>query len=507
MHLADKDVVNCHLARNFLISEGSHISSHAQNVIRTLSRAEWAAIAFTCMLITALAVWGYLQGTEPGKAIPGFIGAYGTGVFVLELISAILLLSRFRATQRLVFLFLGCAYGWVAIISAPQVFMLMEVSDPMLGIAHASASAAWLWNVWHLGFPIFVIIAMIFCNDGSFRIDHVDRWFFGTMAVLLLLAGSTIFLITGNFFALPSLIAEDNRFQALLSSVIGPSVILLTFVGFAITVTRGRLRDSLFIWLAVAMLASFYEGFVVIHSGERYSHGWYIARLLSLFTSLTVVIALLMESMALYRKVLQQNFKLEHLATRDELTQLANRRVFEQTLRSEFQRCMRDKVPLSLIMCDVDHFKSYNDNYGHLEGDSCLKLVSNLISNSVHRNIDLAARFGGEEFAILLPETSEEGAAYLAEGMRKRIEQTPVRLKTGELIDVTASFGVASMVPGKHSDPNGLVQAADQALYGAKDKGRNRIERYGKNWHHQQDKPAQGTSSQFFPSIKPHHIG
>ena len=159
--------------------------------------------------------------------------------------------------------------------------------------------------------------------------------------------------------------------------------------------------------------------------------------------------------------------KLEELATTDALTGLRNRRKFDAAIEAEWRRAARHKAPLALLMIDADHFKSYNDTYGHQAGDEVLVGIAICISDSVRRSGDCAARYGGEEFAVLLPQTSPAEALRVAETIRLKVLQW-----SGDSTSVSA--GVASVVPEAASDWNRLVHAADKALYAAKASGRNR---------------------------------
>jgi diguanylate cyclase (GGDEF)-like protein/PAS domain S-box-containing protein len=165
---------------------------------------------------------------------------------------------------------------------------------------------------------------------------------------------------------------------------------------------------------------------------------------------------------------------LEQLATRDGLTGLANRRCFDETLKAEWARAMRQLQPLSLLMVDVDNFKAYNDANGHLGGDECLKRVAVAVSSEMRAN-DLVARYGGEEFAVILPNQALKGAAIVAERIRSRVEQLRVPQGRGSNAHVTVSIGAATAIAGTDADPSHLVATADAALYRAKHMGRNRI--------------------------------
>ncbi|MEI7610681.1 MAG: diguanylate cyclase [Rhodospirillaceae bacterium] len=168
--------------------------------------------------------------------------------------------------------------------------------------------------------------------------------------------------------------------------------------------------------------------------------------------------------------------RLELMTTTDGLTGVANRRGFDASLSREWQRAVRGKTPLSLIMGDIDFFKTFNDHYGHLAGDSCLRRVAEAMAASVSRPADLVARYGGEEFVALLPETEATGARLLAEEMRRRVAELDIPHTTSAAAPhVTVSLGVATLVPESRDDPGYLILQADEALYQAKDQGRDRV--------------------------------
>jgi len=170
------------------------------------------------------------------------------------------------------------------------------------------------------------------------------------------------------------------------------------------------------------------------------------------------------------------NEQLAVLSLRDELTQLANRRQFNQVLEKEFLRHRRSEKPLSLIMLDVDYFKDYNDYYGHVAGDVCLQELAKVIASCVKRPTDLAARFGGEEFSILMAETDVEGASKVAEAIQTGIAELKLPHANSHVSNyVTVSIGVVTVSVSNLDSPTGLVNLADVLLYKAKFSGRNRI--------------------------------
>jgi len=222
----------------------------------------------------------------------------------------------------------------------------------------------------------------------------------------------------------------------------------------------------------------------------------YTAQDLKLFTALTSQAAAAIDNALLYdrlkdyaqtleMRVAQRtadlekaNFELHRLATLDGLTQVANRRQFDSYLDKEWRRLSREKQVISLVFCDIDYFKPYNDTYGHLAGDRCLRLIAQTLQKAVNRPADLVARYGGEEFAVILPNTNSQGAWQVAKTIHTQVEGLNIAHAASKVSDrVTASLGVASMIPHLRLAPNVLINAADRAVYEAKRRGRNCVYR------------------------------
>ncbi len=171
------------------------------------------------------------------------------------------------------------------------------------------------------------------------------------------------------------------------------------------------------------------------------------------------------------------NKKLEFLATHDELTQLPNRRYFNDYLHRIWRQMQREQKPLSLILSDIDYFKNYNDTYGHTAGDVCLTQVAQALAHAIRRPFDLAARFGGEEFVIILPNTNLAGGLYVAERVLDYVQALNLPHCASIISSrVTLSIGVATTTPTRALKSEQLIIAADQALYQAKASGRNQIQ-------------------------------
>ena len=174
------------------------------------------------------------------------------------------------------------------------------------------------------------------------------------------------------------------------------------------------------------------------------------------------------------RQLMRANELLVDLSYVDALTAVPNRRRFDDLFGEEWKRCLRAGSPISLVMIDIDSFKGYNDTYGHLVGDSCLKSVALCLADGLVRSGDAIARYGGEEFAVILPATEVAGALLVAEHLRRRVERLEIATtasKSGRV--VTVSCGVATTTPTVEQDPAELFRRADEALYRAKRAGGN----------------------------------
>ncbi|WP_339547658.1 sensor domain-containing diguanylate cyclase [Pseudomonas sp. RA_35y_Pfl2_P32] len=184
------------------------------------------------------------------------------------------------------------------------------------------------------------------------------------------------------------------------------------------------------------------------------------------------------ELLVTQQQLVSSNRQLEMLAMKDALTGLANRRCFDETLALEARRAQRDGSPLALLMIDIDYFKLFNDSLGHVAGDACLQTVCNILEQCVRRPSDLVARYGGEEMGVIMPNTDSGGAIVVAQLILDRLSQENIPHTTSPLGRVSVSIGVATAAGSDLDQFQGLIEAADQALYNAKSGGRNRIEKH-----------------------------
>jgi diguanylate cyclase (GGDEF)-like protein len=206
--------------------------------------------------------------------------------------------------------------------------------------------------------------------------------------------------------------------------------------------------------------------------GTRRWQDWEISFLQHLITQVTVAI----QQSQLCCRLQTANQKLQKLAILDGLTGIANRRYFDLVLDKEWQRLAREQQPLSLILCDIDYFKAYNDTYGHQQGDRCLKQVAQILQQSTRRPADLVARYGGEEFALILPHTNAPGALFLAHRIVRQLTQKGLPHCQSQVSNiVTLSIGIATKIPHSKQASSTIIETADNLLYKAKKAGRNQL--------------------------------
>jgi diguanylate cyclase (GGDEF)-like protein len=218
-----------------------------------------------------------------------------------------------------------------------------------------------------------------------------------------------------------------------------------------------------------------------LNSG-RFDLGFYLGRTYGLAAMSFVLLMLLLESNRLYARLAESRWELRRLAGIDPLTQVANRRTFDDALDQEWRRAVRSNTTIALLVIDIDQFKTFNDVHGHVTGDRCLRMVADALAGSVRRAGEMVARYGGEEFAILLPGSNLATASELGQRLLGAVRMLDIAVNASKP-HITISVGVASMLPAREADPidpgpTGLVEAADRALYAAKVAGRNQVAEY-----------------------------
>lgn len=440
------------------------------------------------VLLLSLIVFAALApfATQQLPAVPAFIPAYQSSLVVIDLITAALLFSQFFSFRSRALFILACGYLFTATMTVVHTLTFPGLFAPGGLLGAGPQSTAWLYMFWHGGFPLFIIAYAALKDHGGPPAPFAGRppvvllpAFAGVLAAVL---GLTL-LVTAGQDLLPAIMAGNRYTPAMI--VVVSTVWLLGVAALAMLWLR-KPHSVLDLWLMVVMCAWLIDVALsaVLNQG-RFDLGFYAGRVYGLLAASFVLLVLLVESGMLYRQLLQLTTTLQRLTTLDALTGIANRRAFDGALESEWCHATRSGLPLALMMIDIDHFKSYNDSYGHVAGDRCLQAVAATLRAGAQRTTDLVARYGGEEFAVLLPQTDAAAAAEIGERLRQAVEALAIPCPASAIGRISISVGVAAFSAanaacpkegcGKRASATALVEIADRQLYAAKAAGRNRV--------------------------------
>lgn len=420
------------------------------------------------MLLSVLAVLALLPAGNVVVPLLGLPVALSASTLVIHLVTAALLLVQGAAGESRGPLRLGAAYLFATAMILAQLAAMPGVfgSGPLIG---GPGTPAWLWCAWHGGFALLVI-RYVLAPASPRALRPI-----ATIACALGAAMLATLAATAGLPWLPAVTDRDS-YAGLVEIGAVPAVVLANAVALLFVARRLRDGSLLDLWLCVALFAATADAGLTMLGEAPGTLGWYAGQAGGLLAGLLVLLALLIELVAACRRAGEANALLTDLAECDPLTGLANRRRFDRLLALEWRRAQREHQPLALVMVDVDHFKRYNDRYGHPAGDLCLKRLSVILSEAARRPGDIAVRMGGEEFALLLPNTGRAGAAAIAAGLREALTEAAIPHADGVCGQVTLSLGAAVARPHyAELNPGTLVDAADQALYRAKLAGRNQV--------------------------------
>ncbi|VVD95081.1 sensor domain-containing diguanylate cyclase [Pandoraea terrigena] len=431
------------------------------------------------MVILAALVLTAPHATTALPAVAAFLPMCGLTVFSTATIASFLLAVQFTVSRLPVFGLLAGAYAFTALTVAMQLLTFPGLFAPQGLFGALPTTSAWIWVFWHAGFPTLVLIAMLvrrrFTPQSVTQLPPSGRAMWLFVGLPLVVGG--LLCLTALAVPLPPALAPASAPGDFSASGAGIVLLVLNLVALGAVLAIGRLRAVLDVWVALAVLACVTDTVLSLMSTVRFSLGWYLARLFSMSAPGLLVCVLVWEVTRLYRELARAHLRLIEYSNRDALTGIFNRRYFSERFPRDFDQARRSGHPLSLLMVDVDHFKRYNDAYGHPLGDECLAHVALAIMRATHRPTDLVARYGGEEFVVVLPETDANGAMFVAtrvtESVRALAKPGPVQQGY-----VTVSVGCATHVPqqGAAGDtPQRLIALADDALYTAKRLGRDRV--------------------------------
>jgi diguanylate cyclase (GGDEF)-like protein len=460
-----------------------HVSAFLSNQPPS-RRAYRLALSLAAIALLILVAAAPFAKTPLGKHW-AFIPVYESALVISDLITSMLLFGQFLINRSRAMLVLVCAYAFTALMAAMHALSFPGLFSDT-GLIGSAQTTAWLYMFWHAGFPLGV---MIYTRLAG----HVQMPLRRVVPLALVAVGAGVMLLTvmaafGEHGVLPS-IMNGNGYLPIMRGVTSAVWVLS---GLAVYLLWQRRKQSVLdMWLMVTMCAWVCDvGLSAVFNAGRFDLGFYAGRVFGLAAGSFILCVLLIENGWMYLRLLDTTRELQRLTTIDALTGIANRRAFDEALAGEWRRALRNNNLLTLLMVDVDHFKLYNDHYGHVAGDDCLRAVGRVLGAAAQRSGELAARYGGEEFAVLLPYLEMHEVMGLAERIRRELAALAIPHAASKVSNkVTISIGIASIRPatvlaaeqgvladsGLSVNPVALVVAADEALYAAKETGRDRI--------------------------------
>ena len=434
----------------------------------------WAAGSVAALIAIATGLLLPVADQPLGEVKP-FLPMFATTVFITDYLTAYLLFTHFRSTREPFLAALSGASFFVAVMVAVQLFVFPGVFSPTGLLGAGPQSAVWLWVLWHGGYAAFVLMALVLRLPQLTRGREAlwSRFGLAVMMIAPVVAALLAYLAVVDGGRLPPLI-DGASYTKLVHSLAAVVVIALNLLALLACVLITRLRDVLSVWLAVALVASLADVILTLSAASRFSLGWYAARCLSVLSASTLLGVLVWQTSNLYRQLAIAHRALAERSVHDALTGIYNRGYFNERFPRDVRRAQRERAPLALLIADVDHFKSYNDTFGHPQGDACLRAVANAMQKPLHRPGDYLARYGGEEFVIVLPLTDAAGALHIADSLLSAVARLNMPSAQANDQSVTISIGVSTFDPT--TDTHGIdeiIHRADTALYQAKNGGRN----------------------------------
>lgn len=430
------------------------------------------------MLMSALVFVALVPFAKtPLAPVWAFIPTYESALIVNDLMTAALLIGQFLVSRSKAVRVLVCGYLFSGLMATAHMLSFPGLYADGGLIGGDKQTTAWLYMFWHSGFPLCVIAYTRW--EGKVG-GSTQRELAAAAAAVAAVAAALILLTTTEARTLLPAIMAGNHYTPAMIGVV--TTVWLLSLAALVALWRRRRHSVLDLWLSVVMCAWLCDiALSAVFNGGRFDLGFYAGRVYGLMAASLVLLVLLVENGWLYARLLQAATELQSLNGADALTGIANRRAFDEALESEWRRSQRNRAPLALLMIDVDHFKAFNDFYGHVAGDDCLRQLATALAGAAKRSGEVAARYGGEEFAILLPELNEEAAAAMAQQICQAVCQLDIpHAQSPTTTRVTVSIGVACIRPASATeaeacpDAQSLILLADAALYAAKMDGRNR---------------------------------
>jgi diguanylate cyclase (GGDEF)-like protein len=405
------------------------------------------------LLITPIA------GIQTGVSYP-LIAMLLAATATVSAVVALLLQVRAHAIASLPIAVLSSGFAYAAATMVPYGLLFPGMFPGLAKAIGASATAVeYLWFLWQAGLLV-AILAYQWLRMAE-RSDPTARPRGRRFITRLVLA---YIVLTPLAIWLPILPPATASFME-------PVIALLAAVSVFETFRSRNRANAIDAWMTIVVFGIIVELYLTVAAQADFTFGWYAARVVVLVATSAVLVVMLFRASRRFVELVERAKVLEGEAHTDILTGLPNRRRFDEEFARAFGSAIRRSSPIGVAIVDIDHFKNYNDAFGHQAGDGALRRIAAAIAESVERSGDFAARYGGEEFVVILEDTSLAGAAGVGERIRNTVLGAGIAAPSGGLLSV--SVGVAARLPGSTGEE--LLRQADAALYEAKNGGRNRV--------------------------------
>lgn len=434
-------------------------------------KERWIAMVIA-ILMTVFAVFLVPISAESNPIMPAFLPVVSTLTTLTCLMTAYLLTTHWRLLQLSPLAILASGYFFLGMCIIAQTLFFHGSGNGESLWGTTEQSSIWIWVLWHAIFPLYIMLyATTLWRKVTVTPFYAKLIGWGTVFLFV----DIVLAVTVFADQLPKVV-EENEYTLLTQSNLGTIIFMLNALSavYLVVVTKVQTRQDL--WLSIVLLAYAIDVLLSLKGIGYYSLGFYGGRFYTAIGASTLFVVFIHNITLISRRLQDINSQLNELAMTDPLTGLANRRHFNDQLATYLKQSRRGNEPLSMLMIDVDHFKKYNDMYGHPAGDLCLQQVAAALQEELRRPLDLVARVGGEEFAAILPHTSKAGCRIIAERVLKRIRERQLpHLGNPASGIVTFSIGAAT-VDADEKEPSAevMIEFADRALYAAKNGGRNR---------------------------------
>jgi diguanylate cyclase (GGDEF)-like protein len=390
-----------------------------------------------------------------------------------QLLTAFLLYNQYRGSHYPPLAVLALAYGGTGVLGIAYVISFSLLSADF--VHPAAGRVPWLYFAMHFYFAAYVLLFVVWeklCRRFASFGGGV-----GLATATALAAASIAFVTTVLLRQHGAVYLAGDSVIRIERNVVGPALLAFELIVCAFALFAARRRRTVHLWLGVVVAMSFCALLLAWATlGEKSAAAAYAGRIEWLASAATLAVALLAGLYKIVLTLTSSNATLYEQSVSDELTGLLNRRGFNGRIEEELRRTQRKAESLALLLVDIDDFKRYNDGFGHPAGDAALYAVARVIRGSLRRAADVGCRIGGEEFAVLLPETDDQGAIDVAERIRHGVERLGIMQGADARHRVlTVSVGVASTSRHPGSDALELTRRADRGLYAAKNAGRDAV--------------------------------